>query len=360
MRSERMPGYQRFVTYMFRYKDEKKQENCGFAKIEIRQGHCRVQIQITGMKGSEAEVYFLSKDAYVPVGIYLGKLRIQEGIARQFFLCDADHVGETAHSMQEMRGLYICQQEEPGRFVASQWDDVGTVWRNLKLQKGTESEAEKRAEEDSVENDVEKEEMMNQIDPIGGQKEADTEKADTEEEGQGNFGEPAQEQKNQLTGELHVTQTPEAISIPAGNRDALYQKNQPFLRTQEKNLCPAVGAWEKQWECFCAAHPLCCPFDEDGNVYAVKLQMQDFKILPKEYQYLANNSFLLHGYFNYKMVLFGYMEAEQRQWFLGVPGVFSNQEQLMAGIFGFPEFRTKQMTRQKTGEFGYWYRFIEI
>ena len=62
----------------------------------------------------------------------------------------------------------------------------------------------------------------------------------------------------------------------------------------------------------------------------------------------------------YKMVLFGYMEAEQRQWFLGVPGVFSNQEQLMAGIFGFPEFRTKQMTRQKTGEFGYWYRFIEI
>lgn len=360
MRSERMPGYQRFVTYMFRYKDEKKQENCGFAKIEIRQGHCRVQIQITGMKGSEAEVYFLSKDAYVPVGIYLGKLRIQEGIARQFFLCDADHVGETAHSMQEMRGLYICQQEEPGRFVASQWDDVGTVWRNLKLQKGTESEAENRAEEDSVENDVKKEEMTNQIDPISGQKEADTEKADTEEEGQGDSGEPVQEQKNQLTGELHATQTPEAISIPAENRDALYQKNQPFPRTQEKNLCPAVGAWEKQWECFCAAHPLCCPFDEDGNVYAVKLQMQDFKILPKEYQYLANNSFLLHGYFNYKMVLFGYMEAEQRQWFLGVPGVFSNQEQLMAGIFGFPEFRTKQMTRQKTGEFGYWYRFIEI
>lgn len=160
-----MPGYQRFVTYMFRYKDEKKQENCGFAKIEIRQGHCRVQIQITGMKGSEAEVYFLSKDAYVPVGIYLGKLQIQEGIARQFFLCEADHVGETAHSMQEMRGLYICQQEEPDRFVASQWDDVGTVWRNLKLQKGTESEAENRAEEDSVENDVKKEEMTNQIDP---------------------------------------------------------------------------------------------------------------------------------------------------------------------------------------------------
>ena len=127
------------------------------AKIQ-RSGRatCRVQIQITGMKGSEAEVYFLSKDAYVPVGIYLGKLRIQEGIARQFFLCDADHVGETAHSMQNARSLYL-SAGRAGRFVASQWDDVGTVWRNLKLQKGTESEAENRAEEDFVKNDVEKE-----------------------------------------------------------------------------------------------------------------------------------------------------------------------------------------------------------
>ena len=33
-----MPGYQRFVTYMFRYKDEKKQEKLRICKIEIRQG----------------------------------------------------------------------------------------------------------------------------------------------------------------------------------------------------------------------------------------------------------------------------------------------------------------------------------
>lgn len=103
-----MPGYQRFVTYMFRYKDEKKQEIAEFAKIEIRQGHCRVQIQITGMKGSEAEVYFLSKDAYVPVGIYLGKLQIQEGIARQFFLCEADHVrGDSLFDPGNARSLYL-------------------------------------------------------------------------------------------------------------------------------------------------------------------------------------------------------------------------------------------------------------
>ena len=355
-----MPGYQRFVTYMFRYEDEKKQENCGFAKIEIRQGHCRVQIQIKGMSGTVAQVYFLCGDAQAPVGIYLGELQIQEGMASRFFLCEADHVGETAHSMQEMRGLYICQEKNQSTFVASQWDDAGTVWRNLKLQKGTDSEAENLPEEDGAENVVKKEDVTSQMVQNGGQKETGTEKVGTKEAGQGDSGESVQNQKNQTAGELHVTQTAEAKSIPSWSQDPLYQKNQPFPQNQGKHLCPAVSTWEKQWERFCAAHPLCCPFDEDGNVYAVKLQMQDFKILPKEYQYLANNSFLLHGYFNYKMVLFGYMEAEQRQWFLGVPGVFSNQEQLMAGIFGFPEFRTKQMTRQKTGEFGYWYRFIDI
>ena len=121
-----------------------------------------------------------------------------------------------------------------------------------------------------------------------------------------------------------------------------------------------LSAWENQWERFTATHTLFCPFDEDDGVYGVKLQLQDFKVLPKQYHYLANNSFLLHGYYNYQMLLFGYMEGEARQWFLGIPGVFSNQEQLLAGIFGFPEFRTKQVTRQKTGEFGYGYRYLDM
>ena len=91
-----------------------------------------------------------------------------------------------------------------------------------------------------------------------------------------------------------------------------------------------------------------------------KIQRQDIARLPRTQWHLANNSFLLHGYYNYQMLLFGYMEGEARQWFLGIPGVFSNQEQLLAGIFGFPEFRTKQVTRQKTGEFGYWYRYLDM
>ena len=92
------------------------------------------------------------------------------------------------------------------------------------------------------------------------------------------------------------------------------------------------------------------------------MDLRDFKVLPQQYRNLANNSFLLHGFFNYHYILFGY-EGEntaERKWFVGVPGVYQNQERMLAGIFGFPEFRTKQICVQKTGEFGYWYRYLEL
>ena len=51
-------------------------------------------------------------------------------------------------------------------------------------------------------------------------------------------------------------------------------------------------------------------------------------------------------------------EEEKKEFFVGVPGVFLNQERIMATMFGFPEFRTAKSAKYKTGNFGYWYRII--
>ena len=64
---------------------------------------------------------------------------------------------------------------------------------------------------------------------------------DTEEEGQGDSREPVQEQKNQLTGELHATQTAEEISIPEENRDALFN-----LQTDPKQEHPIKDLIQEQ------------------------------------------------------------------------------------------------------------------
>ena len=54
------------------------------------------------------------------------------------------------------------------------------------------------------------------------------------------------------------------------------------------------------------------------------------------------------------------MENESgRKWFIGVPGIYQNQEKVLAAVFGFPEFRQEKDTGVKTGQFGYWYRFMD-
>ena len=108
---------------------------------------------------------------------------------------------------------------------------------------------------------------------------------------------------------------------------------------------------------FKSIYPRVYPFAGDKSVWGMQIQLKDLKYLPQEYQMLGNNSFLLHGFFTYGTLLLGYMEDTQ-QWFLGVPGIYQNQERVMAALFGFPEFRTRQECVQKTGEFGYWYRFL--
>lgn len=100
------------------------------------------------------------------------------------------------------------------------------------------------------------------------------------------------------------------------------------------------------------------PF-EGEEIECIRMELKDMQEFPKKYWYLGNNSFLLHGFFNYKHVILGeLMENGRKEYFIGVPGVFQNQERIMATMFGFPEFRTAKNVGQKTGNFGYWYRVI--
>ena len=70
----------------------------------------------------------------------------------------------------------------------------------------------------------------------------------------------------------------------------------------------------------------------------VRIELKDLRELPRKYWYLGNNSFLLHGFFNYRYLVLGKLEEDK--WFIGVPGIYQQQERVMAAIFGFPEFMT--------------------
>lgn len=71
---------------------------------------------------------------------------------------------------------------------------------------------------------------------------------------------------------------------------------------------------------------------------------------------LGVNSFLTHGYYTYQYLMLGNMRFDdgRKHPVLGVPGVYSNRERYLAGMFGFDQFIPVKKTGAKTGQFGYW------
>lgn len=124
-----MSGYRRFVTYLYFYENGKKKENCGFAKVEVRQEKFRVEIQINRRKKGTLSVYLFARKNDRPEGALLGDLVVENGSGRAVFVRDTQRVGDTPYGMDDMRGIYI---GKPGQeFIASQWDDVDTDWNGF-------------------------------------------------------------------------------------------------------------------------------------------------------------------------------------------------------------------------------------
>lgn len=100
-----------------------------------------------------------------------------------------------------------------------------------------------------------------------------------------------------------------------------------------------------------------------SNVVYEKISRHDLSRLPRKEWRIANNSFLLHGFYNYHHLL--YVEEEGKIW-IGVPGIYHEKEAAAAKNFGFTEFRRITETdlelqedeRNPYEDFGYWCRLI--
>ncbi len=98
------------------------------------------------------------------------------------------------------------------------------------------------------------------------------------------------------------------------------------------------------------------PFEDNEVAWCVRIEPQDIGLFPMEAWILGNNSFLLHGYYSYRHLIFGRMNDKNGfSYILGVPGIYHNREKFMARMFGFENFKCAKRKAQRTGEFGYWY-----
>lgn len=113
-----------------------------------------------------------------------------------------------------------------------------------------------------------------------------------------------------------------------------------------------------KWEQLQHMYPTVHPFRDDREFLSIT--PSDFVILERSYQKMVQNSFLMHGYYNYRHVILGrYQSKGEDVFYLGVPGTYYEQERMAAEMFGFEAFEGKNSPAEP-GSFGYYMKQVKI
>ena len=130
--------------------------------------------------------------------------------------------------------------------------------------------------------------------------------------------------------------------------------------TPEEPELKAASIASDKWEQLKNQFKIMHPFGDEREF--VSIEIKDFTVLREAYQKLVNNSFLLHGFYNYRHLILGkdcrIGTSNEVCFYLGVPGVFFEREKMVAVMFGFEGFESAGPV--EIGKFGYYLRRVEI
>lgn len=300
-----MAGYRRFVAYVYEYRKGKKENNCGFIKVEVRDSRCRMEmhLQCPGLTpGAKCRVYGFMRNGGLMEGYLLGQCETAQGRADGIFETDSGNMGGSDISLNRMGGMII--RTENGAFFGTEWDDQKVRPENFK-------------------------EM--ELSPAGEEK-----------------GEPDREEKVSEAG------GPEKAEPGAA------QEKEPELESQSvQNMAEAVESGEsviRQEERETAETEAFLPFDDEEISECTRIHPKELMHFLRRDCTLRNNRFLQYGYYNFGHLLLG--KKQNGQYILGVPGGYDQQERFMANMFGFPYFKESRQIELPKGRGGYWYRLI--
>ena len=115
-----MQKLNRFVTYIYSYRDSQRDTNVGFAKVDCRGGIVRLEIQIRKKikETKEAQICLLAGTLTQPEAIPIGVMKFEKetGIYKGRF--SASELGGSTYTFEQVTGLYIKGERE---LFASQW-----------------------------------------------------------------------------------------------------------------------------------------------------------------------------------------------------------------------------------------------
>lgn len=315
----------RFICYLYEYQEGRRIRNIGFCKVESSEDGCTVSIHGKGWgmnSPRKLSLYLFWRENGKCLGVYQGELgNVSPALNYRLSYTEED-VGSKAR-YDRVEGIILCGENGP-RYAAVWTDEAVDISRMESAGKEEMPEEEKPEEPEELE--------------------AEGKEVPDERTEPGKM--PEQEE---------MREEPAGVSydvreiLPEESRELEEKEPEPFyFDEEEEDSKPEIAEQECQTTC---------------RFRCTKIQRQDLsRLIRREWQ-LANNSFLLHGYYNYHHLAF---LQEGENLYLGVPGVYSEKERRAAQAFGFPGFVNyeEEMLDLPEGEkedradFGYWCRQV--
>lgn len=408
-----MLDYRRLISYMYEYEGKEKGKNVGFVKLEARNGQCRLNVNVKRMYvgGNAIGAYLLGKDGE---NTFLGNVFVRNGAGEFRTTVDAVNVEGSGRTLDAYYGLTVHDVKSAWRSYTTMWEDANVPevpeCAAAEVTGNRDEETEAQAEADMVRG--EGSEAQAEADAARGEgSEAQTEaarsqnKADgmlaqaemageqvTTAEAQRNISEAQEEgtraQREEKGMQIDVAPNlmaeeilPGSVDIPTRAdtisnvvKEIEAEMEEETARTAEVPVASpelenpevlrylqesedAAPNLEILWQEMRKAYPKIQPFDYDGTSEVLTIRPQDIGQLPRENWVYGNNSFLLHGYYNFRYLILVRLQNEngQPRYLIGVPGHYYNSEKYMANMFGFPNFVLSKKQPPNDGRFGYWY-----
>lgn len=323
-----MGEYKRLISYIYSYEKGIKSKNSGFAKIESRNGMCKVSISVrisdillNETKDNMLDVFFFSRKNGEIRKIFIGQIKIVNGCSN--FKTQINFVNEKLKdvSFSDISGIFICSKSFLHKkniiniIYASEWDDIPIEVFDFTDENENQKESANIEESQKKSHDIEEFEIIEFIKENSEENSVNKEVVYTVD--------------NEIENKEECEKELKEILIAAENKT----KENDFF--DELASCYSkINVEEMEGEC-------------------VKISPKDISYLPKKYWHLSNNSFLLHSFYNYRYILLCKNNIEDRNIYkICVPGMFHNKEQSMAKMFGFSEFECKG--QKEIMKFGYW------
>ncbi len=334
-----MSEFKRWISYINAYGSGGKGKNVGFAKIESRNGRCRVQIRVKGVyrcDGRGLKVGFYARRQGYPLEIPAGWMRLEAGSGEFTAVTPEKDLFDSGYRLSDSGGLWLTGSDPEICYLSSWEDRAVEPWDFLDGHKSVKEDSDcksSRADRPPSILYVTAAELAQ------------------EQKENGNLPEPTAEEISENIPESvkrSIFKTPAKTDFPDSAPDMTAK--QPALTLD--NL-PQPGLWES----LCRYYPKTAPELRERGVELLQIRPADLRYLPRQLWHFGSNSFLLHGYYHYRHLILGRMtDRKGIRYLLGVKGSRSERERFSAELFGFDSF----LTAVRGSREGYWNTIITL